>query len=783
MTPVSSLSGSSRDTDINSLQTSFEFYRAEYDATGQLVGFRLVMLNASAVDKWGKPQSELLNQSVSQLMHADDADYLSGQFSLVMKSGRAVRFDMSHPGQRNGPSRTGELLVVKQDDGVLVSYNDSDEHSFIAHVVDTTAPRKVGQEKLHQGTLLQMIIDSSQSGVVLYEIVHDEVSGEVVDFRFVLTNPANEQVVGRAKAELLGKSIFAIYPELMQTAWGEKLLTCARTGERQMFLFPYFKEGINGWFDVSFVRHEHYILLTFSDVTALKEAELALRQQNDLLKEIVENGQTGMTLFDPIRNESGEIIDFRYVFTNAVNARVMGRSVAELTGERLLTLFPTRPQTEWYANLMHTATTGESRSYLYELNTDRINGWFNTLFVKVGDQILYTYLDITSLKQTKQALQEQNDLLEQVMNTTPTVIALHESVRNEAGELIDFRLTHLNQKAADLLGHSLEEGQIPLLSDYFPGVQKTPVFEHYRRVVEQSEPIRTEVFWKHHWYDLSAARISDGMVVVAQDITPMKESQHKLEVANLELKRSNENLQSFAFVSSHDLQEPLRKIISFTDILQTQYGNQFDAEATNIIHRVNTSADRMRLLIQDLLAYSKLETNQDLFKPVDITTLIQELQEHELWVTLNQSKARIQLGKLPTVIADPLQMRQLFQNLLSNAVKFALKDVTPVITITHQLVNRAEIPTDLLSPAKSGERKSASPKFHEISVADNGIGFDEKYIDRIFQVFQRLHGRSQYTGSGIGLAICYKIVERHGGAITASSKPGGGSTFRVYLPV
>ena len=263
----------------------------------------------------------------------------------------------------------------------------------------------------------------------------------------------------------------------------------------------------------------------------------------------------------------------------------------------------------------------------------------------------------------------------------------------------------------------------------------------------------------------------------------MKESQHKLEVANLELKRSNENLQSFAFVSSHDLQEPLRKIISFTDILQTQYGDQFDTEATNIIHRVNTSADRMRLLIQDLLAYSKLETNQDLFKQVNITTLIQELQEHELWVTLNQSKARIHLGKLPTVIADPLQMRQLFQNLLSNAVKFALKDVTPVITITHQLVNRADIPAGLLSPTKLGERKPASAKFHEIAVADNGIGFDEKYIDRIFQVFQRLHGRSQYTGSGIGLAICYKIVERHGGAITASSKPGGGSTFRVYLPV
>ncbi len=891
MTPVPTLSGSLRDADIHSQPNGLEFYRAQYDATGQIVDFRLATLNASAIGKWGRAESELLGQSVNQLMCADDANYLSDQFRLVVKSGRAVRFDMSYLNPCDGASRSYELLITKQDDGVLVNYNvltgrkdqsadllESIQHSsqhamaaykairnaageiidfkpffrnraaaelsgqsldvneatllefmpalkelelfksymrvvetgiseqseeyykkgsvegwynltlepwgdgFIAHVIDTTALRKAEQEKLKQSALLETIIDNIRSGIVLYEIVHDELSGGVIDFRYVLTNPANEQVINRSKTDLLGKSVFEMYPGLMQTIWGENLFACARTGERQEFMFNYFDEGINGWFDISFVRHEQYIFFTFSDVTSLKETELALQQQNDLLKEIVENGQTGMTLFDPVRNDAGEIIDFQYVFTNAVNARVMGRSIDELTGERLLTLFPARPQTEWYANLMHTATTGESRSYLYELHTETINGWFNTLFVKVGDQILYTYLDITSLKQAKRALERQNHLLEQVMNTTPTVIALHESVRDEAGELIDFHLTHLNQKAADLLGHSLDEGRIPLLSDYFPGVQKTPVFEHYRRVVQQGELIRTEVFWKRHWYDLSAARIGDGMVVVAQDITPMKESQHNLEVANLELKRSNENLQSFAFVSSHDLQEPLRKIISFANIIQTQLAGQVEASALDMIERISTSADRMRLLIQDLLAYSKLETNQELFKPVNLSRLLAELKEHELWVALNQSNAQLHHHGLPTLIADPLQMRQLFQNLLSNALKFCPKGVTPVITVSHRLVNRAEIPADLLSPAKVGSGKTANTKFYEIAVTDNGIGFEEKYIDRIFQVFQRLHGRSQYTGSGIGLAICYKIVERHGGAITASSKPGEGSTFRVYLP-
>jgi light-regulated signal transduction histidine kinase (bacteriophytochrome) len=307
------------------------------------------------------------------------------------------------------------------------------------------------------------------------------------------------------------------------------------------------------------------------------------------------------------------------------------------------------------------------------------------------------------------------------------------------------------------------------------------LFNQCKQVIETGVPTRVEVPWGSRWYDFSVARFRDGVVLSAQDITPMREYQQKIELANLELKRSNENLQSFAFVSSHDLQEPLRKIISFTNILQTQYDGQFNADITNIIQRINTSADRMRLLIQDLLAYSKLETHQDLFKPVSIKRLIQELQEHELWVALNQSKAQIHLNELPTLIADHSQMRQLFQNLLSNAVKFCPEGVTPTITVSSRMVDRAEVPAGLLyttpSTAKGGQL------FYEIAVADNGIGFDEKYVDRIFQVFQRLHGRSQHPGSGIGLAICHKIVERHGGAITATSKPGEGSTFRVYLPI
>ena len=263
----------------------------------------------------------------------------------------------------------------------------------------------------------------------------------------------------------------------------------------------------------------------------------------------------------------------------------------------------------------------------------------------------------------------------------------------------------------------------------------------------------------------------------------MHQHRQQLEMANHELKRSNESLNSFAFIASHDLQEPLRKISSFADVLHTRHADQFDAETTDIIRRINGSAGRMRLLISDLLAYAQVETPQDSFTTVNLTTLIRELADEELWATLHKSNADLHLTDLPTFRANPMQMRQLFQNLISNAIKFCQPDRTPVITINSRLLPRTDVPTGLLAPVAPGKANPIETDFVEITVTDNGIGFDEKYADRIFQVFQRLHGKNQFAGSGIGLAICQKIVEHHNGAITANSKPGEGSIFRVYFPV
>ncbi len=505
--------------------------------------------------------------------------------------------------------------------------------------------------------------------------------------------------------------------------------------------------------------------------------------QPAMLQHVVNNTQAGLLLARPIQNARGQITDFRYELTNEYNARITGRTVAEMTGNAVSSLFPGWQDSDLFRNFVEVVETGQTKHLTFPYEAYGMKGWFDGKFSRVDDCILYTYIDVTSLKEAELAQQRQTELLERVMNATLTGIVVHESVHNEAGELIDFRLSQLNQMAADLLGDSIEAIQNQLLSQYFPGVQETPLFEKYKKVVSTGKPTRVELPRGDRWYELSVNRFGEGLVIVVQEVTYMHQHRQQLEQANHELKLSNESLNSFAYIASHDLQEPLRKITSFADVLHNRYAGQFNAEATDIIRRINDSSGRMRTLIHDLLLYSQVDTQQGSVKPVNLTTLVQELAEEELWVALNKNKAELHYNNLPTVGANPVLMRQLFQNLISNAIKFGHKDRTPVITIKSRQLTRSAIPAGLLLPGMEQTTKPADDDFIEIAVTDNGIGFDQKYADRIFQVFQRLHGRNQYSGSGIGLAICQKIVERHGGVISANSEPGEGSTFRVFLPV
>jgi two-component system, LuxR family, sensor kinase FixL len=255
-----------------------------------------------------------------------------------------------------------------------------------------------------------------------------------------------------------------------------------------------------------------------------------------------------------------------------------------------------------------------------------------------------------------------------------------------------------------------------------------------------------------------------GVVSLAEDVTERYHAEAALVNFATQLEQSNRELEEFAAVASHDLQEPLRKIQTFGDRLHTTCEEALTDEGRDYLRRMQNAAQRMQVLIDDLLSLARVTTKAQSFKRVDLSKILKEVLL-DLEVRIQQVSGQIEADNLPNVEADPLQMRQLLQNLVSNSLKFH-GATPPLIQIKSAVGSEAD-----------GQLQC------QITITDNGIGFDDSHRDRIFTVFQRLHSRQDYEGTGVGLAICRKIVQRHGGHITAFGKPGQGSTFVIKLPV
>lgn len=263
-------------------------------------------------------------------------------------------------------------------------------------------------------------------------------------------------------------------------------------------------------------------------------------------------------------------------------------------------------------------------------------------------------------------------------------------------------------------------------------------------------------------------RITASRDELDHQVAVRERAEHELRRVMEELKRSNKELEQFAYVASHDLQEPLRKIGAFGDLLEQECVEGLTDEAKDYMKRMQNGVIRMQGLINALLSLSLVSTRAQPFVPVNMRSIVEEVLS-DLQVSVQESGARVEVDELPVVEADPIQMRQLMQNLLGNALKFHREDTPPVIKV-------------YTIPFTRPGTQSGTNHVCRIVVEDNGIGFEEKYGERIFGVFQRLHRRTVYPGSGIGLAICRKIVDRHGGTITVGSTPGEGSKFIVSLP-
>lgn len=272
---------------------------------------------------------------------------------------------------------------------------------------------------------------------------------------------------------------------------------------------------------------------------------------------------------------------------------------------------------------------------------------------------------------------------------------------------------------------------------------------------------------------ITALHDNDGNVIgfskVTRDLTERKNAEDQMRHYVAELETRNAELEQFTYIASHDLQEPLRKIQTFTDVIEANLDNH--ELVKRYFNKINDSSQRMSDLIRSVLNYSRLSRKGIRFVVTDLNDTIRTVKE-DLELPISEKKARVICEKLPTINADPVQMSQLFFNLIANALKFTEKD--PVITISYENVDAHSLSFE--------NAHTFADRYHKISVVDNGIGFDQQFGEIIFNMFQRLHNKHEYSGTGIGLALCRKIAENHNGFIHAEGKPGKGAAFYIYLP-
>jgi len=315
-----------------------------------------------------------------------------------------------------------------------------------------------------------------------------------------------------------------------------------------------------------------------------------------------------------------------------------------------------------------------------------------------------------------------------------------------------------------------------LHSKWFPEYKQNGAFEAYCRISETGEEIHFENHYENEkndrWMDVSGRKIGEDVLISFHEFTALKKLQLQLETTINELKNSNERLSQFTHVASHDLKEPLRKIIMYSNLMEERYATSLDDGALKFLEKIQRTSSRMQALINDLLSFAQVNTKPKDCKRVSLQSLVQNVLA-DLEAIITEKGAEIKVDKLPAIVGDEAQLNQLFQNIISNALKFQKPGLAPKVEIRSSLVQNKELPR-LLS--------GAAAQYYCISVTDNGIGFAKEYEEKIFQLFQRLHSREEYEGTGIGLAIAKKVVENHHGFIRTESEINRGASFHIYLP-
>ncbi|NJS11769.1 MAG: PAS domain S-box protein [Microcoleus sp. CSU_2_2] len=741
---------------------------------------------------------EAFGQGWVQSIHPDDRDrifaewYRAAQEQLPFKS--EYRFQRLDNGQvrwvfGQAVGQIGENGEVKGYVGTLTDITERKQveqenrllnESLERRVADRTTEIKIYNQKLQQEiadrqkiatTLLELTqLQNAILNSANYTIISTDPDGTIKTF-----NRAAQQYLGYSPEEVVGKVTPAIIHDPMEVGKRAELLS----QELAVKIEPGFevfvartRGGIADENEWTYIRKDGSRFPVLLSVTALYDSEGNINGFLGIGQDISDRKQAEKELRDlttamqnAVEGISRLDIEGRYLNVNRAYAHKCGYEPKEMIGmEWPIIVHPDDVEMLVLA-YQEMLTSGKVEAEARGVRKDGSFFYKQVTMVKACDeQGIFNghhcfMKDITDRKLTETALQESESRYRQIVELAEEGIWVIDN---------DAITTYVNHAMARMLGYTELEILGRSFFDFMDEQAKQSANDRMDRrkegIAERHEFRLKSKHGKDVWTYMSSSPVMDekgnllSCCALVYNITERKESEQQMLQLTEELKRSNEELEQFAYVASHDLQEPLRAITSYTQLLAQRYQGNLDDKADKYINYVVEGATRMQQLINDLLAYSRTGRGQE-FELVDCNAVVQQ-SLYNLQIAIAEKKAIVTCEEMPTIMADEFQLVQLFQNLIGNAVKFCRENI-PLVHI--------------------GAVRSKNEWL--FNVRDNGIGIGPEYADRIFIIFQRLHSRREYSGTGIGLAMCKRIVERHGGRIWVESQEGEGATFYFTIPI
>lgn len=658
-----------------------------------------------------------------------------------------------------------QLLQRKKTDEALRKARDELEQRVEERTAELEEANRLLQAEIAGRKQFERELRESERRLrTLYEgidegiFVHDE-EGRILD-----CNDASCRRLGYTREEMLSMTTKDIDDPEFAEGFENRLSQQRTEGALSMQGVHITKDGRRIPVDISTTVIDYHdkpaVLAVVHDISVHKEMEEALRNERDYSASII-NGTPAVIC--------GIAPDGTTTFINPAGERITGYSSEELVGKNWWKTFYPGDEYKQVEQLFRDFEEhGNVRDYEMVL-TDRTGGKHTISWNSInrvnekGDllEIIGFGNDITERKRAEDALAFEQYLLSSLMDNIPDSIYFKDT---------ESRFIRINKSMAALFGLDSPSDALGKTDfDFFTEEHARPAREDEQKVMESGQSIvgieekETWADGRVRWVSTTKVPLRDehgnivGTYGISRNITMRKRAEERLKQTLEELERSNRDLEQFAYIASHDLQEPLRMISSFTQLLGRRYKGQLDESADEYIQFAVEGAKRMQKMLNDLLAYSRVSSSPQSLKPIDCESVFEQTIAN-LKLAVEDASAKVTHDPLPTVLADETQLIQLFQNLIGNALKFRNQDA-PKIHI-------------------SARRRDGRWAF---TVSDNGVGIEPEHFDRVFQVFQRACKKSRYPGTGIGLAICRKIVQRHGGRIHVESEPGKGSVFHFDL--